>query len=65
MDIQLLTQVEKESGHLVMKSKLPVVGNARSTSYEGDGYMLVRHEQTSVVEKTLQRIISTVRVECG
>lgn len=60
-----LEQVEKEIGHLVMRSRLPVVGNLRSTSYEGDGYMLVRHEKTSVVEKTLRHIISTVRVECG
>ena len=60
-----LEQVEKEIGHLVMRQKLPVVGHARSTSYEGDGYMLIRHEKTSVVEETLRKIISTVRVECA
>lgn len=58
-------QVEREIGHLVVSSKLPIVGNARNTGYEGDGFLIVRHERTEVVQKALQRIISTVRVECG
>jgi D-alanine-D-alanine ligase-like ATP-grasp enzyme len=58
-------QVEREVGHLVVSSRLPVIGNAKSTSYEGDGFMIVRHERTDVVEKALHKIISTVRVECG
>jgi phosphoribosylaminoimidazole carboxylase (NCAIR synthetase) len=62
--IKGLDQVEREIGHLVMSSKLPVIGKARSTGYEGDGYLIVRHERTDVVEKALRRIISTVRVEC-
>lgn len=60
-----LEKVEKEIGHLVMRSRLPVVGQARSAGYEGDGYMLIRHERTSVVEETLRHIISGVRVECA
>jgi hypothetical protein len=60
-----LDEVEKEVGHLVMKSKLPVVGRLRSAGYEGDGYLIVRHEQTDVVQKTLAHIISKVRVECS
>jgi hypothetical protein len=57
--------VEAEIGHLVVGSKLPVIGHARNTGYEGDGFMIVRHERTAVVEKALQRIISTVHVECS
>jgi D-alanine-D-alanine ligase-like ATP-grasp enzyme len=60
-----LEKVESEIGHLVVGSKLPVVGHMRSTGYEGDGYMIVRHERTAVVERALQHIISTVHVECG
>lgn len=58
-------QVEREVGHLVVSSKLPVVGHMKSTGYEGDGFLIVRHERTEVVERALHRIISTVRVECG
>jgi D-alanine-D-alanine ligase-like ATP-grasp enzyme len=60
-----LDKVEAEVGHLVVGSKLPVVGHLRNTGYEGDGYMIVRHERTDVVERVLQHIISTVHVECG
>lgn len=62
--IEGLEKVERDVGHLVVGSKLPVVGHARSAGYEGDGFMIVRHERTQVVEATLQHIISTVRVDC-
>jgi D-alanine-D-alanine ligase-like ATP-grasp enzyme len=60
-----LDKIESEVGHLIVGSKLPVVGFARNTGYEGDGYMIVRHEQTAVVERALQHIISTVHVNCA
>lgn len=60
-----IDQVESTIGHLVVSSKLPVIGSAKSTSYEGDGFLIVRHERTEVVEKALQQIISTVRVDCS
>ncbi|HRI65408.1 MAG TPA: ATP-grasp domain-containing protein [Polyangium sp.] len=60
-----IDKVESEIGHLIVGSKLPVVGHARNTGYEGDGYMIVRHEKTSVVERALQKIISMVHVDCG
>lgn len=63
--IKGIDKIESEIGHLIVGSKLPVVGHARNTGYEGDGYMIVRHERTAVVERALQHIISTVHVECG
>lgn len=60
-----LAQVESEIGHLIVESKLPVIGQERSSSYEGDGYFIVRHENTEVVRQALNRIVSTVRVECA
>ena len=33
--------------------------------YEGDGYAIVRHPETAVVEEALKRIVSRVRVELG
>ena len=49
-------------GHLVVESKLPRLGQARASSYEGEGYVIVRHPRTAVVEKALRRLISTVQV---
>ena len=45
--------------------KLPTMGAAPAESYEGDGWILVRHPQTIVVANALRRLISTVRVELG
>jgi hypothetical protein len=56
-------QVRRELGALIVDVKLPALGSAPSTSYEGDGYVIVRHEETSVVEQAVTRIVSLMRVE--
>ena len=60
-----LDTVEHEMGNLVVDVKLPVPGAIPASSYEGDGYIIVRHPETSVVEKALKRLITVVRVELG
>ena len=49
-------------GHLVVKSKLPQRGDPRSDSYEGDGYVMVRHPDTEVVKAALKVIIETIAI---
>lgn len=56
--------VEAKVGHLIVESKLPLVGQERSTSYEGEGYFIVRHAYTDVVRRALNHIVSSIRVEC-
>ena len=63
--IEGVERVEKEVGHLVVSQKLPTIGHAPYTGYEGDGFVIVRHEKTAVVEQALQQIISTIRVDCA
>ena len=60
-----LDQIAREIGSLVVDFKLPVPGAAPASSYEGDGYVIVRHPETEVVKKALDRLISVVRVELG
>lgn len=60
-----LHQVYEELGHLVTDAKMPARGQATSGSYEGEGYIIVRHPQTSIVEEALRYIVSVVRVELG
>ncbi len=60
-----LAEAQREIGHLVVEAKLPQRGQAKSSSYEGEGYAIVRHAETRVVEEALRRLISTVRVEVG
>jgi hypothetical protein len=54
-----------ELGPIVVEKKAPTIGAAPSTSYEGDGYVIVRHSDTTVVERALGHLVSNVRVELG
>jgi biotin carboxylase len=60
--IRGLDAAQRALGHLVVETKLPRVGQAMSSSYEGEGYVIVRHPQTEVVEKALATLITTVQV---
>lgn len=58
-----LEEVERAVGHLVVASRLPRPGQQANPSYEGDGWVTVRHEDTDVVLEALDRIVRGVRVE--
>lgn len=60
--IEGLEVVQRELGHLVCDQRLPYVGQAPTGSYEGEGFVIVRHPDTRVVQDALGRIISSVRV---
>jgi formate-dependent phosphoribosylglycinamide formyltransferase (GAR transformylase) len=60
-----IDQVQQELGSLVTDARLPEVGQAAATTYEGEGFILVRHPETTVVADALRRIVSLVRVELG
>jgi biotin carboxylase len=60
-----LRKVLAELGPLVVEKKLPTVGAKPSTSYEGDGYVIVRHPDTTVVERALGHVVANVRVDLG
>ena len=55
--------VQRDLGHLVVAARLPQPGQPAATSYEGEGFVTVRHSDTDVVRDALDRIVSTVRVE--
>lgn len=58
-----LDQVERELGSLVVDFKLPAPGQPPTGSYEGEGFVILRHPETAVVQRALQRLVSLVRVE--
>ena len=58
-----IDRVQHKLGHLIVDSRLPQPGQPASTSYEGEGFITVRHPDTEVVRDALDTIISTVRVE--
>jgi hypothetical protein len=60
-----LEKAQKELGELVAEVRLPRPGQLPAGSYEGEGYVVLRHPETSVVAGALRRLVSLVRVELG
>ncbi len=56
-------EVHEAVGKYIVEAKLPTVGAQKSDSYEGDGYVVVKHPDTEVVKKALKFVIDTVRVQ--
>lgn len=61
--IRGVDEIQRRFGSIVVEAKLPHEGQPPSDSYEGDGYIIVRHPDTEVVQHALQQIVSTIRVE--
>ncbi len=50
-------------GALIVKAKLPKLGQPKSDHYEGEGYVIVRDPDTEVVKRAVKTIIETIRIE--
>jgi biotin carboxylase len=60
-----LPEAQEKIGDLVVEAKLPRIGQTSSTGYEGDGYVILRHPDTAVVERALAEVVRTIKVELG
>jgi len=60
-----LERVHEEFGALVCDVKLPALGEPPAATYEGDGYIILRHPETAVVERAIRRVVELVHVEIG
>ena len=56
-------QAQRELGELVVQARIPRPGQPKSESYEGEGYVIVRHAETEVVRGACQRVMELLRVE--
>src|SRR5688572_16462049 len=61
--IQGLAAAQAELGALVVDVKLPRAGQPKAEGYEGEGWVILRHPETAVVERALQRLVSVVQVQ--
>ncbi len=57
--------VSAQTHAMVVESKLPRPGDNRADTYEGDGFVIVRGDNTDEVDAALAEIVSTIRVECS
>lgn len=58
-----LEVLQHELGDLVVEARLPRAGQPRSDSYEGEGYVILRDDDTEVVAGALRRVVEVARVE--
>jgi len=65
MRVTGVDRVHELVGRLIVEARLPQPGAPRSDSYDGDGYIIVRHPETEVVHAAVNTIIETVGVEYG
>jgi hypothetical protein len=49
-------------GEYLVEAKLPTIGAMKNDSYEGDGYVIVRHESTEKVEELITTIVQTMKI---
>jgi len=61
-EVHGLREVMRDLSHLITDVKEPQPGDPKAISYEGEGYVIVRHPETRVVAQALQEIVSRVRV---
>ncbi len=61
--IRGLDQAQRELGALVVEAKLPQEGQPKASSYEGEGYVILRDEDTERVRAGLERLVHLLRVE--
>ena len=65
VEVHGLDEVLKDYGHLVVEAQLPEIGQVRGSVYDGEGYLMLRHPETHVVEEAILDIVSRIRVEIG
>jgi hypothetical protein len=58
-----LAEAQREIGELVVEAKLPKEGQMPSGTYEGEGYVILRHPETEVVLRALKRLVERIYVE--
>jgi biotin carboxylase len=50
-------------GPWLVEAKLPTIGAHKNDSYEGDGYVMVKHESTAKVQEMIRTIIETIKIQ--
>ena len=60
--VEGIEEAQARMGQLVTAAKLPQVGAHKAASYEGDGWVVVRHEDDQVVLSALLDLVRTVRI---
>ncbi|MEP6645888.1 MAG: ATP-grasp domain-containing protein [Saprospiraceae bacterium] len=58
-----LEQIRSKYDDIITDIRIPKLGQEPSPSYEGEGFVIVRHPDTQVIENALKEIVENVRVD--
>jgi len=58
-----ITQAKEELGDLIVEAKIPPAGQPKSSSYEGEGYVILKDPDTARVADGLRRVVKILQVE--
>ena len=57
--------LRSELGDVLAEVKLPQIGQPQASSYEGEGYVIVRAQEDAEVEAALGKVVRSVKIELG
>lgn len=60
--VEGLTEARSKYRDIITDIRKPTSGQEKSLSYEGEGFIIVRHPEQSVVDATIKDIVETVHV---
>ena len=60
--VEGLDVVRAKYADIITDVRIPKPGQEKSESYEGEGFIILRHQDSKVVESALRDIVETVRV---
>ncbi len=60
--VEGLEEIRSKYNDIITDIRIPRIGQEKSASYEGEGFVILRHPDTVVVERALEEIVNTVKV---
>ena len=60
-----LEEAQQSVAGMTYASRLPNIGQLRSSHYEGDGWIILRHESTAQVVSGLRSLLTNIYIELG
>lgn len=60
--VEGLDQIRSKYNDIITDIRIPKPGQEKSASYEGEGFVILRHPDAKIIEAALQEIVSTVKV---
>jgi biotin carboxylase len=63
VSVRGIQRIMREWGHLIVQKQIPWPGQKATSSYEGNGYIVLRHPKTEVVENALMDIARSIDVK--